>query len=67
MQHLMWICFIAGNAKSGSKTDFYVKTNSDVVPATGYRYMGLGHASDALAKGEQYSTYIGFKKYNSAS
>lgn len=53
--------------QSGRKTDFYVTPSGDVVPATGYRYMDSGRANDAIISGEQYTTYIGFKKYDSAS
>ena len=53
--------------ESGRKTDFYVTPSGDVVPATGYRYMDSGRANDAIISGEQYTTYIGFKKYDSAS
>ena len=53
--------------ESGSKADFYVTPSGDVVPATGYRYMDSGRANDAIISGEQYTTYIGFKKYDSAS
>ena len=53
--------------QSGKTTDFYVTPNGDVVPATGYRYMDSGRANDALTTGEQYTTYIGFTKYDSAS
>ena len=54
--------------ESGRKTDFYVTPSGDVVPAaTGYRYMDLGRANDAIISGEQYTTYIRFKKYDSAS
>ena len=49
-------------SKSGRKTDFYVTPNGNVVPATGYRYMDSQRAKDALTKGEQYTTYIGFTK-----
>ena len=54
-------------AESGRKADFYVTPSGDVVPATGYRYMDSGRANDAIISGEQYTTYIGFKKYDSAS
>ena len=54
-------------SKSGRKADFYVTPSGDVVPATGYRYMDSGRANDAIISGEQYTTYIGFKKYDSAS
>ena len=54
-------------SKSGRKTDFYITLNGNVVPATGYRYMDSQRAKDALTKGEQYTTYIGFTKYDSAS
>ena len=57
----------AGAGKSGRKADFYVTPSGDVVPATGYRYMDSGRANDAIISGEQYTTYIGFKKYDSAS
>ena len=53
--------------ESGRKADFYVTPSGDVVPATGYRYMDSGRANDAIISGEQYTTYIGFKKYDSAS
>ena len=53
--------------ENGTKIDFYVTPSGDVVPATGYRYMDSGRANDALTKGEQYTTYIGFTKYDSAS
>ena len=53
--------------QSGRKADFYVTPSGDVVPATGYRYMDSGRANDAIISGEQYTTYIGFKKYDSAS
>lgn len=52
--------------ESGRKADFYVTSSGDVVPATGYRYMDSGRANDAIISGEQYTTYIGFKKYDSA-
>ncbi len=59
---------VGGNdSKSGRATDFYVTPSGDVVPATGYRYMDSGRANDAIISGEQYTTYIGFKKYDSAS
>ena len=57
----------SGAGESGRKADFYVTPSGDVVPATGYRYMDSGRANDAIISGEQYTTYIGFKKYDSAS
>ena len=49
------------------KTDFYVTPSGDAVPATGYRYMSSGNAEQALTTGKQYTTYIGFEKYDSAA
>lgn len=52
--------------KSTSKPDFYVKPNGDCIPSIGYRYMDSKGASAALSTGSQYSTYIGFNKFESA-
>ncbi|MBD5546187.1 MAG: hypothetical protein HDQ97_02075 [Lachnospiraceae bacterium] len=52
--------------KGSSRTDFYVTPSGDVVPSTGYRYMSSSNASDALNTGKQYTTYIGFDKFDSA-
>ena len=53
-------------SKGGRKTDFYVTPSGEAVPATGYRYMDSKKADDAFTKGEQFTTYIGFEKLDSA-
>ena len=58
---------VGGTAKRGSKADFYVTPSGEAVPSTGYRYMSSGNATEALTTGKQYTTYIGFEKYDSAA
>jgi len=53
--------------KNSTRPDFYVTPSGDVIPATGYRYMSSTNATDALTTGKQYTTYIGFNKYDSAA
>jgi hypothetical protein len=49
------------------RPDFYVKPDGVAVPATGYRYMDSGHATEAITQGKQYSTYFGFENFDSAA
>ena len=53
--------------ETGGKPDFYVKQTGDAVPSTGYRYMSSDNAAGALMNGEQYTTYVGFEKLDSAA
>ncbi len=57
-----------GRSRGGreSRADFYVTPSGDVVPSVGYRYMSSNNATSVLNTGKQYSTYIGFNKYDSA-
>ena len=57
----------ASGFEGGSKVDFYVTPSGEAVPATGYRYMSSEYATEALTTGKQYTTYIGFTKYDSAA
>ena len=52
--------------KLAKKVDFYVKPTGEVIPATGYRYMDSSQYQKVLQNKQQYATYVGFKKYDSA-
>ena len=52
--------------KIAKKVDFYVKPTGKVIPATGYRYMDSSQYQKVLQNKQQYVTYVGFKKYDSA-
>ena len=54
------------STKKSFTPDFYVKPNGDCIPSIGYRYMDSKGAAEALSIGSQYSTYIGFHKFESA-
>ena len=52
--------------KLASTPDFYVKPNGNCIPSIGYRYLDSKTASEVLSTYSQYSTYIGFNKFESA-
>lgn len=49
------------------KADFYVKSNGEAVPATGYRYMDSKYAEETMKSMSGPGSYFGFKKFDSAS
>ena len=53
--------------RTTGKTDFYVKPNGEIVPATGYRYMDSKYAEQTMKSMSAPGSYFGFKKFNSAS
>lgn len=56
----------SGGSTAG-KADFYVKSNGDVVPATGYRYMDTKYAEQTFQTNKAPGSYFGFDKFDSAS
>lgn len=53
--------------KSTPKTDFYVKPNGDIIPATGYRYMNSIYAKETMENMSAPGSYFGFSRFDSAA